>query len=156
MPAPCLPRVAALPAAPSSLPSSSAAWTDRVLPAPDAERRLSKEDAKGSGNILNWQPKVSKAKKQAINAANKDAVELPAALAPKAKWAGTGMVNKMPPAVAEKLASLYATWHQQWTGLMHTWLLRWQISRRRATAAQRKIWKMNLFCSVLELISASY
>ena len=41
-------------------------------------------------------------------------------------------------------------------GLMHTWLLRWQISRRRATAAQRKIWKMNLFCSVLELISASY
>ena len=81
MPAPCLPRVAALPAAPSSLPSSSAAWTDRVLPAPDAERRLSKEDAKGSGNILNWQPKVSKAKKQAINAANKDAVELPAALA---------------------------------------------------------------------------
>ena len=33
MPAPCLPRVAALPAAPSSLPSSSAAWTDRVLPA---------------------------------------------------------------------------------------------------------------------------
>ena len=87
VPLPCLPRVAALPAAPSSLPSSSAAWTDRVLPAPDAERRLSKEDAKG---------------------------------------------------------------------LMHTWLLRWQISRRRATAAQRKIWKMNLFCSVLELISASY
>ena len=36
---------------------------------PDAERRLSKEDAKGSGNILNWQPKVSKAKKQAINVA---------------------------------------------------------------------------------------
>ena len=80
-----------------------------MLPAPDAERRLSKEDAKGSGNILNWQPKVSKAKKQAINAANKDAVELPAALAPSAKRAGTGMVNKMPPAVAEKLASLYET-----------------------------------------------
>ena len=58
-----------------------------VLPAPDAERRLSKEDAKGSGNILNWQPAVSKAKKQAINAANPDAVELPAALAPSAKWA---------------------------------------------------------------------
>ena len=37
-----------------------------MLPAPDAERRLSKEDAKGSGNILNYQPKVSKAKMKSV------------------------------------------------------------------------------------------
>ena len=85
------------------------ARSDLIVCCLPAERRLSVEDAKGSGNILNWQPAVSKAKKQAINAANPDAVELPAALAPSAKWAGTGMVNKMPPAVAEKLASLYDT-----------------------------------------------
>ena len=62
---------------------------------------------------------------------------------------GTGLIEQLS---ESDLASAV----DAWTDLMHTWLLRWQISRRRATAAQRKIWKMNLFRSVLELISASY
>jgi hypothetical protein len=40
------------------------ARSDLIVCCLPAERRLSVEDAKGSGNILNWQPAVSKAKKQ--------------------------------------------------------------------------------------------
>ena len=52
--------------------------------------------------------------------------------------------------------NLYATLELLITDTMKCVVLRWQISRRRATAAQRKTWKVNRFCSVLELISASY